>query len=97
MRVPSATSKSYALVRGVGAPFTNQVEWKILASVHEIIYVYPNSRSNSVRFLSELLFMKSRGVELWLLATLNPVHKRPVGCSKIQEISRHYFYYSRKH
>jgi hypothetical protein len=39
--VPSATNMNYALARGVGAPFTNQVEWKILGSVHEIIYFYP--------------------------------------------------------
>lgn len=60
MTVPSATNMNYVLARGVGAPFTNQVEWKILASVHEIIYVYPSSRSNSVRFLLELLFVQIR-------------------------------------
>jgi len=64
MMVPSAINKNYALARVVGSPFTNQVEWKILASVHEIIYVYPSSRSNSVRFLLELMFMQSRGLKI---------------------------------
>ena len=64
MMVPSATNKNYALARGVGVPFTKQVEWKILASVCEIIYVYPSSRSNSVQFLPELLFMQSREVKI---------------------------------
>jgi hypothetical protein len=66
MMAPSSTNKNYALARGVGAPFTNQVEWKILASVHEIIYVYPtsSSRRNSVRFLLKLLFIQSGGVKI---------------------------------
>ena len=83
MMVPSAASKNYALASGVGAPFTNRVEWKILASVHEIIYFNPSNRNNSVRFLPELLFMQGRGVKIWHLATLNPVYKGTMGRSKI--------------